>query len=161
MYVLFFYMILGSFIACPETDDALDQNVPESQITSINLYRLLYFITMHQCKSECPKIYRKSVLHLLKYTANLYLSRCSGKFWDTQYVHVKRLYDCTCMAEKIIQMKQHSIRSRFGWKYRTWKFSDIIVETVYKEYNNIFILRTYCLSSLVFINVNYKSNSIK
>ena len=27
--------------------------------------------------NECPKIYRKSVLHLLGYTANLYLSRCS------------------------------------------------------------------------------------
>ena len=27
--------------------------------------------------TECPKSYRKSVLHLLKYTANLYLSRCS------------------------------------------------------------------------------------
>ena len=27
--------------------------------------------------SECLKIYRKSVLHLLKYTANIYLSRCS------------------------------------------------------------------------------------
>ena len=27
--------------------------------------------------TECPKIYRKSVLHLLKYTVNLYLIRCS------------------------------------------------------------------------------------
>ena len=27
--------------------------------------------------TECPKSYRKSVLHLLKYTENLYLSRCS------------------------------------------------------------------------------------
>ena len=26
---------------------------------------------------ECPKIYRISVLHMLKCTANLYLSRCS------------------------------------------------------------------------------------
>ena len=26
--------------------------------------------------TECPKIYHKSVLHLLRYTANLYLSRC-------------------------------------------------------------------------------------
>ena len=31
-------------------------------------------VNMH---TECPKIYRKSVLHLLKYTTNLYLSRCS------------------------------------------------------------------------------------
>ena len=31
------------------------------------------------CKNntEYPKTYRNSVLHLLKYTANLYLSRCS------------------------------------------------------------------------------------
>ena len=38
--------------------------------------------------AECPKIYRKSVLHLLKYTANLYSNICStvcGIFWDTQY----------------------------------------------------------------------------
>ena len=27
--------------------------------------------------TECPKSYRKSVLHLLRYTKNLYLSRCS------------------------------------------------------------------------------------
>ena len=27
--------------------------------------------------TECPKINRKSVLHLLKYTENIYLSRCS------------------------------------------------------------------------------------
>ena len=33
--------------------------------------------------TECTKSYRKSVLHLLKYTANLYLNKCS-KFWDTQ-----------------------------------------------------------------------------
>ena len=28
--------------------------------------------------TECPKIYLKSVLYLLKYTENLYLSRCSA-----------------------------------------------------------------------------------
>ena len=27
--------------------------------------------------TECPKIYRKSILHILKYTTNLYLSRCN------------------------------------------------------------------------------------
>ena len=27
--------------------------------------------------TECPKSYRKSVLHLLKYTAHQYLSECS------------------------------------------------------------------------------------
>ena len=27
--------------------------------------------------TACPKIYRKSVLHLIKYTANLYLRRCN------------------------------------------------------------------------------------
>ena len=30
--------------------------------------------------TECPKIYRKSILHLLKFTANLYLGRCSTYF---------------------------------------------------------------------------------
>ena len=41
--------------------------------------------------TECPKIYRSILKHLLKYTANLYLSRCStdcGKFWDTQYTYL-------------------------------------------------------------------------
>ena len=33
--------------------------------------------------TECTKIYRKYVLHLLKYTANLYLSRCST---DLRYI---------------------------------------------------------------------------
>ena len=27
--------------------------------------------------TECPEIYRKTILHLLKYAADLYLSRCS------------------------------------------------------------------------------------
>ena len=36
----------------------------------------LYHYRWYLC-TECPKIYRKSVLHLLKYTENLYLSRCS------------------------------------------------------------------------------------
>jgi len=39
--------------------------------------------------TEYPKMYHKSVLYLLKYATNLYLSRCStyrfcGKFLDTQ-----------------------------------------------------------------------------
>ena len=33
--------------------------------------------------TECPKIYRKSVLHLLKYKFPIYLSRC--RFVETQY----------------------------------------------------------------------------
>ena len=40
--------------------------------------------------TECPKIYRKSVLYLLKYAANLYYTdavQICGKFWDTQYIH--------------------------------------------------------------------------
>ena len=32
------------------------------------------------CIPECPKIYRKSVLHLLKYTANLYLSSTDMRY---------------------------------------------------------------------------------
>ena len=41
--------------------------------------------------TECPKIYRKSVLHLLNYGFAVSLCRCIknfGKFWDTQYIHV-------------------------------------------------------------------------
>ena len=30
--------------------------------------------------TECPKIYRKSVLHLLKYTANLYFKPMQYRF---------------------------------------------------------------------------------
>ena len=33
--------------------------------------------------TECPKIYRKSVLHLLKYNVNLYLNICST---DLRYI---------------------------------------------------------------------------
>ena len=33
--------------------------------------------------TDCQKIYFKYVLHLLKYTANLYVSRCST---DMQYI---------------------------------------------------------------------------
>ena len=33
--------------------------------------------------TECPKIYRKSVLHLLKYRFKVYLSRCST---DLRYI---------------------------------------------------------------------------
>ena len=29
---------------------------------------------------ECPKMYSKSVLHLLKYTANLYISRLQYRY---------------------------------------------------------------------------------
>ena len=46
----------------------------------------------HDWCAECPKIYRKSVLHLLKYTANLYCTdvvQICGKFWDTQYFQQK------------------------------------------------------------------------
>ena len=42
--------------------------------------------------TECPKIYRKSVLHLLKYTTNFTKAdavQICGKFWDTQY-HFQR-----------------------------------------------------------------------
>ena len=36
-----------------------------------------FFLTKEDCLfvTECPKIYRKSVLYLLKYTANLYSSK--------------------------------------------------------------------------------------
>ena len=33
--------------------------------------------------TECPKIYQKSVLHLLKYTTNLYSNKCST---DLRYI---------------------------------------------------------------------------
>jgi len=41
--------------------------------------------------TECPKIYRKSVLHMIKYRFAVYLSRSvqiCGKFLDTQYIHI-------------------------------------------------------------------------
>ena len=37
---------------------------------------LVFRILVNGHGTECPKNYRKSVQHLLKYTANLYLSRC-------------------------------------------------------------------------------------
>ena len=52
-----------------------------------------YCTTVH---TKCPKILRKSVLHLLKYTANLHLSRCRS---DMRYVlghSVSSIYCCQC-----------------------------------------------------------------
>ena len=46
-------------------------------------------------RTECPKIYRKSVLHLLKYNLCCTLSdavQICGKFWDTQYILDKNFY---------------------------------------------------------------------
>ena len=54
-------------------------NIFVQQIECSAEWRLAF---KQQC-TECPKIYRKSVLHLLKYTANLYLSRCST---DLRYI---------------------------------------------------------------------------
>ena len=36
-----------------------------------------YILQMRYSHTECPNIYRKSVLHLLKYTSNINLSKCS------------------------------------------------------------------------------------
>ena len=46
--------------------------------------------------TECPKSYRKSVLPLLKYTANtledtVYIC---GNLWDTQYINMLYIYIC-------------------------------------------------------------------
>ena len=39
---------------------------------------IFYFFFVN---TEFPKIYRKAVLHRLKYPTNLYLSRCSADLW--------------------------------------------------------------------------------
>ena len=41
--------------------------------------------------TECPKIYRKSVLNLLKYITNIYLSICST---DLRYILGHSVYIC-------------------------------------------------------------------
>ena len=46
-------------------------------------YHAIFLPSVPTHGTECPKSYRKSVLHLLKYTANLYLSRCST---DLRYI---------------------------------------------------------------------------
>ena len=46
------------------------------EITFWLLWAIFTNIFVSAC-TACPKSYCKSVLHLLKYTANLYLSRCS------------------------------------------------------------------------------------
>ena len=58
----------------------LSQGVFRTQ-TPLNLFCLP--LASQDKNTECPKIYRKSVLHLLKYTANLYLSRGST---DLRYI---------------------------------------------------------------------------
>ena len=64
---------------------------------------------MHQ-RTKCPKIYRKSVQHLLKYTAIIYISSCStisGEFWDTQYLYqiVAQYTLRTCKVKHEIKCK--------------------------------------------------------
>ena len=54
------------------------------------------FLLTRSTRSEvlkCLKIYRKSVLHLPKYTANVYAGQICSTFWDTQYIGVPLL--CT------------------------------------------------------------------
>ena len=62
-------------------------------ILSLVLYSLqfIYFLKKaHKRRgiTECPKIYRKSVHHLLKYRILVYsltdVVQIRGKFWDTQ-----------------------------------------------------------------------------
>ena len=48
-----------------------------------NKYRTELIINMLCYVTECTKIYRKSVLHLLKYRFAVYLSRCST---DLHYI---------------------------------------------------------------------------
>ena len=49
-------------------------DVPGEFFLSIDHSRTVHSV---QTSSICPKIYHISVLNLLKYTANLYLNRCS------------------------------------------------------------------------------------
>ena len=79
--------IIQAIIACPKVlCSYYVQEVLSIYYTSKRLLGYKVFMANHstkwsrrQCQiaTEFPKIYRKSVLHLLKYTANLYLSRCS------------------------------------------------------------------------------------
>ena len=64
--------------------------------------------------TECPKIYRISVLHLLRYTANLYFSKIStdlGKFWDIQPIIIGHLrciewYTFKCISFWVYKLLQ-------------------------------------------------------
>ena len=55
----------------------------------------LFFTELTIDYTECPKIYRKSVLHLHEYFVNLYFNKLNpadavqicGKFRDTQYMN--------------------------------------------------------------------------
>ena len=50
------------------------------------LYRFGSNALIYNTITECTKIYRKSILHLVKYRFAVYLSTCSTdlRFWDTQ-----------------------------------------------------------------------------
>ena len=82
---LVFAFVHGIFISTNSTDlwnvyyGQYLKRVPPYFVSHIDIDGLL---------TECPKIYRKSVLHLLKYTTNLYNTNAvqiCGKFWETQY----------------------------------------------------------------------------
>ena len=64
------------YCAEADTDDGntMNKKVRNAQIAQ---YNFIFGELSALNHTECPKIYRKSVLYLLKYTANLYQSRCS------------------------------------------------------------------------------------
>ena len=50
------------------------QTISITYLKSIQLIGIRLYLIPYKIHTECPKIYRKYVPHLLKYTANLYLN---------------------------------------------------------------------------------------
>ena len=61
----------------PDYDFGPDPDFLEGEVPVPNLLKAFVDCTIRYLYTECLKIYQKPVLNLLKYTTNLYLSRCS------------------------------------------------------------------------------------
>ena len=86
---------------------------------SVNIDLGKEFPGITRITTECPKIYRKSVQHLLEYTANLYLSRYST---DLRYI----------FGHSVVQFysTKHYGYTSSDWKVTNQKLIDFASERI-------------------------------
>ena len=118
--------------------------------------RLQLYCISRWKSTECPKIYRKYVLHLLKFIAKLYLSRCStdcGKFWDTPYIMNNRCTVPICLVVRNDQQyktdhdnRRHTklpyliiIHSEFSY---FWKKNSVLTMVLIKDGSLRYVFRS-------------------
>ena len=72
-------MIITYFLVVPLRGEDAAGGAEGDHLAAVPWYSI-QLIYPYYLYTECSKIYRKLVLHLLKYTPNINLSRCST-FW--------------------------------------------------------------------------------